>query len=78
MEKAAAAAGFPSSTPVNAGVAVAVRAAPIPPAAVETVTDSVSEPEGSAETSTLETVWGLLPMVPEPETVPAPPLDVML
>ena len=56
---------------------MAVLAAPMPPAAVETVTESVSVPEGSAETSTLETACVAPEMVPEPETVPAPPLEVM-
>ena len=66
-----------SRTPVKVGVAVAVFAAPVPPAAVETVTESESVPAGSAETSTPDTVWLMPEMVPEPETVPAPPLDVM-
>ena len=60
------------------GVALFVRAAPVPPAAVETVTESVSVPVGRAETSTPETVWVTPEMVPEPVTLPAPPLDVMV
>ena len=64
--------------PVKLGVDVAAFAAPVPPAAVETVTASVSVPEGSAETSTLETVCVAPDTVPEPETVPAPPLEVMV
>ena len=64
--------------PVKLGVDVAVFAAPVPPAPVETVTESVSAPAGNAETSTLETVWLAPEIVPEPVTEPEPPLDVMV
>ena len=63
--------------PVKLGVNEAVFAVPVP-LALETVTESVSVPPGRADTSTPDTVWLRLPMVPEPITVADPPLEEML
>ena len=58
--------------------AVVVLAAPVPPAAVETVTESVSVPAGKAETLTPPMLCEGPEMVPEPVTEPEPPLEVMV